>query len=188
MTTNQKTVLGTCTQRQLALNKHGKAKTPMSINGEQLKLADVIGIYQASLDILAEVSTKRAELETALTNRATIEAKRRATDTGLRAWVTGEFGPDSQQARDFGFLPKKTTAKTAETKHTAVLKMKATRDARHTMGKKQKQKIKGTIVAPAAPAAPAPTAQQASPGASAPTPANGASSPAPIQNGLSPAH
>ncbi len=41
----------------------------------------------------------------------------------------------------------------------------ATREARHTMGKKQKKDVKGTLVAPAAPADPASTAP--------PSPSNG---------------
>jgi hypothetical protein len=56
---------------------------------------------------------------------------------------------------------KAPAARTPEEKIAAAAKAKATRAARHTMGSKQKAKVKGTvttIVTPAAAAAPKPQA------------------------------
>ena len=108
---------------------------------------------------------------------------RLATDKGLKAWVVSQFGADSQEAKEFGFLPAKSTPKSAATKAQAVAKSLATRQARHTMGRKQKKGIKGTVVAPAAPAVPATTVTVAPPAAITPASTNGSLDGAPSTNG-----
>jgi hypothetical protein len=138
----------------------------MQINGQPMKPADVIGIYQTCIDTRAELAKQRAAYDAALAARDSAESARLVTDRGLRAWVTGAFGADSQTAQEFGFLSPKIGAKSAATKATAVEKSLATREARGTKGKRQKEKIKGTLVAPAAPAVPAITTPAATPAAS----------------------
>jgi hypothetical protein len=51
---------------------------------------------------------------------------------------------------DFGYTPRKKVVKTVATKSTAVAKSLATREARHTMGSRQKAKVKGALPATAA--------------------------------------
>lgn len=170
-------VVDTCSQRLNALHTHVPAKTSVKINGTSMSLASVVGVYQSSIDNRAAVSTKRNELKMAMKARTEVEATRRATDRALKAWVITQFGADSKEALDFGFAPSRVTPKTAETKALAVQKGRATRKARHPLGKK------GTvpaIVTSTAPAAPAITvAQPASPpAASITTPL------APIANGV----
>ena len=50
---NNAQIVSASGQRITALNKYVKAKTVMGINGQQLKSADVIAIYQASIDTRA---------------------------------------------------------------------------------------------------------------------------------------
>ena len=175
---NNANVVSTCNQRILALDKYVKASTRVAIDGEQMKLSEVVAVYQASLDTRSAVMTNRTVYEKSLDARDSAEVARLATDKGLKAWVTSQFGAASQAAQDFGFLPPKIGAKSAATKAKAVEKLLATRMARGTKGKRQKEKIKGTIVAPAAPADPAATTQAAAPAASVPV-SNGSSNVAP---------
>ena len=185
---NNATIVSTCNQRITALGEYVKPKTVMQVNGQPMKVADVTGVYQACIATRSELVKQRAAYEKALEARDSAEATRQATDKGLRAWVTGAYGAESQEALEFGFLPTKVTEKSAATKATAVLKLRATREARNTMGKRQKKDIKGTIVAPAAPAEPAITAPAAAPTASAPTTTNGAPSGAAPSNGVAASH
>jgi len=164
---NNAKIVSTCNQRIVALGKLVKAKTPMKINGQPMKLADLVGVYQACIDARSEVLSIRAAFDKALDARDGTEITRQATDKGLKAWVLNEFGPTSQEAQELGFLPPKIGAKSAATKAEAVEKLLATRKARLTMGKRQKEKIKGTIVAPTAPADPALTATAATPATTA---------------------
>jgi hypothetical protein len=67
---------------------------------------------------------------------------------GFTAFVRSRFGSDPEALGDFDLAPRKArTPKTAEEKAVTVAKGKATREARHTMGPKAKQAIKGNISA-----------------------------------------
>jgi len=185
---NNAVVVATCNQRLTALGQYVEAKTPMPINGQLMKPADVIGIYQAAVDTRSELVKQRAAYDKALEARDSAEQTRLATDQGLKAWVTGAFGATSQEALEFGFLPRKQGEKSAATKATAVLQSKATRVARGTRGKRQKEKIKGTLMAPAAPAVPAIMAPAAAPAASALATTPVAPMSAPASNGVAGSH
>ena len=163
--------IDTCAARLKALNayvKSSSAKT-ISVNGTTYKASDVIAMYQACLDARATLDTQRAQVKATQKVRAAAETQRRAADRALKPWVINQFGADSQEATDFGFPPAKKATRSVENKTNAVALSKATRAARHTMGKVQKEKIKGTIVVPAAPAEPAVTVQAATPVASTPS-------------------
>lgn len=86
-----------------------------------------------------------------MTRRATAEAARREADRALRAWAANEFGVESKEAIDFGFPPPKEPELTVEAKALAVARRKATREARGTMGKREKEGVRGTLAAPLAP-------------------------------------
>jgi hypothetical protein len=79
------------------------------------------------------------------------------TDPVLRAIRTavqsqyGEAPNATTVLGDFGYAPRKEVVKTVATKATAVAKSEATREARHTMGPRQKAKVVGVLPAAAAP-------------------------------------
>jgi hypothetical protein len=185
---NNAKIVSACGQRLLALKKFVKTKTAMTVSGETMKLADLTAIYQAGIDTRTQLVPQRAAYKKALAARDSAEVARQATDKKLRAWVVNEFGPDSIEADEFGFLPAKVGEKSAATKATAVLQSKATRVARGTRGKRQKKGIKGTIVVPAAPAVPAITAPAAPAAASAPAATPVAPNSAPASNGVAGSH
>ncbi len=185
---NNAKIVSTCNQRVTALTKLVKPKTEISINGQPIKLADLIAIYQAAIDTRSALVTSRAALDKDLEARDSAEATRRATDQGLKAWITTQFGAGSPEAQELGFTSTNPRAKTAETKFVAVQKMLATREARGTKGKRQREKIKGTIVAPAAPAVPAVTVPAATPAASTLATTPVAPTSAPVSNGVAASH
>ena len=180
-------IVATCGQRITALNKLVTSKAAMKINGQPMKLSDVIAVYQANVDARAELITQRAALTKALSARESAEATRQATDVGLKAWVIGEFGASSTEAQEFGFGPSKVAVKSAETKAKAVKKLRATREARMTLGKRQRKDIKGAVPASTEPAVPANTAPAAS-SASAPASTNVAPNGASPANGAAASH
>jgi hypothetical protein len=185
---NNAKIVSTCGQRLIALKKFVKTKTAMTVSGNPMKLADLTAVYQASIDTRTTLIPQRAAYEKALADRDSAEVTRQATDKKLKAWVVNEFGADSQEAQEFGFLPTKIGEVSAATKATAVEKSLATRAARGTKGKRQREKIKGTILAPAAPAVPATTATTAAPAAIALTATNGTPAGAPSSNGVTASH
>jgi hypothetical protein len=185
---NNAKIVSTCGQRLAALKKYVKAKTAVTVDGESMKPADLVAAYQAAVDTRAALIPQRASYKKALAARDSAEVTRQVIDKKLKVWVMNQFGATSQVAEEFGFLPTKVAEKSAETKANAVLKMRATRAARGTKGKRQKEKIKGTTTAPAEPADPAATAPAASPAASAPAATNGAPTGASSSNGVATAH
>jgi hypothetical protein len=156
---NNATVIDTCNKRLNALQEHvgnGKGtKGTIPMNGEDLKVSDVIAIYQGCLDSRAALAKSRTQVKAALATKTNAEQARVNADKALSAWVITKFGAGSQEALDFGFAPRKVATRTVDSKAKAAAQAKATRTARHTMGKKQKKLIKGTVIAPTAPADPA---------------------------------
>jgi hypothetical protein len=88
----------------------------------------------------------------------------------LRATAFAQFGEAKDAASilgDFGLSPRKVGKRPVATKASAADKSRATRKARHTMGKVQKKKVTGGAEAPA-PAATSPTTTQGASGAAKP--------------------
>jgi D-serine deaminase-like pyridoxal phosphate-dependent protein len=85
---------------------------------------------------------------------------------GLRQAVMAAFGKQVDVLADFGLKPRKSVVRTPEQKQEAAAKAKATRAARHTMGKRQRAAITGATAAAAAAASsepPAPTSPSTTP-------------------------
>jgi hypothetical protein len=152
---NNATVVDTCTKRLNALKEYAGNKGTIPMNGADLKISDVIAIYQDCLDSRAALAKSRTQVKASLATKTNAQQARVSADMALSAWVTTKFGAGSQQALDFGFAPRKAATRTVVSKAKAAAQAKATREARHTMGKKQKSLIKGTVIAPTAPADPA---------------------------------
>jgi hypothetical protein len=81
----------------------------------------------------------------------------------LRSLVFSKFGDTNNAASvlgEFGFAPRKVAQRPSATKAGAAVKSRATRSARHTMGKRQKAGVKGDVKAVGtAPAAAPPPAK-----------------------------
>jgi hypothetical protein len=156
------TVVTNNNKRIAALKKYvTSSKTEIPIGGAKLKPADVIAVFQDSLDTRAAVTATQGSYKEALASRASAEQKRAVTDESLKQWVLNWFGVSSAEAHEFGYAARKVPDVSAATRANAVLLNHATREARGTKGPKAKLKIKGTLVAPTAPAAPASVAAPA---------------------------
>jgi hypothetical protein len=144
-------VIDVATQRINALKAYLPDSTEILSNGATATFAEVLAAYTASLDTRATVATKRSELKEALAARSNAERNRVAMDRALKAFVTHKFGADSAQAHAFGFPPARVPVRTVEEKQLAVERSLATREARHTMGRRQKEKVRGWRIEAVAP-------------------------------------
>jgi hypothetical protein len=153
-----------CTTRLKALSSYVDASSSetIAVNGKAYTPSQIVAMYQECLDTRAKLDTQRAQVRATQRARDVAEVQRRAVDRALKPWVINKFGDESQQAIDFGFPPAKKPTRTVKEKTNAVALSKATREARHTMGKRQKEAIKGTIPASTEPAAPATTDEPSS--------------------------
>jgi hypothetical protein len=140
-------VIDMCTTRVSGIKKYiTNSKTQIPVAGKMLKTPQVSAVFRNSIDTRGAVATKRAELKAAQKARDEAEAERVVTDEALKGYVTNVFGVDSTEAHELGYAPKKVAEKSVETKQQAIVRNKATREARHTIGPRQKAKIKGTAV------------------------------------------
>jgi hypothetical protein len=154
---NNATVVETCTRRIRALGAYVDRKTVVAINGRKHAHAEVVAVYQRSVDARAKVASLRAQLAEALEEVGSADAARLEADRALKAWVRGEFGVESAETNDFGFPPPKKAVLTVEQKALAVERGRATRQARRTMGRLQKEAIRGVVLTSASASSVAPT-------------------------------
>jgi hypothetical protein len=111
--------------------------------------ADFLGDY-------TNVELARTALAAAIAAREANEAAAEQFAKDVQAGALATFGENSQEYKAFGFAPRKKPIElTHEQKETKYKKLLATRAARHTMGKRQKEAVKGVVAPPAAPEAPA---------------------------------
>ena len=128
-----------------SLELAGVSYTPMALKG----------ILQGEIDAENQLGDARAMVRELTGSTRIVRAKARAVRSALRMYILTHKGPDAaQMLKDFGFVLKNKSTPTSETKAKAKAQAKATRAARHTMGSRQKQAIKGQ--APSTPATPKP--------------------------------
>ena len=192
MGTSANTIAPTRNQQQAAVQKmlsgvekHTQDLVSLVIAGTTYSTADLQTTLQARLDALTSAQSKKAEWQAAINADYAERASTKVFLAGLRQALLVAFAGSVDKLADFGLVGRKSANITPQQRVAAAQKAKATRAARHTMGKKQKELIKGDvtgvsvtpITTPAAPVAapapaPTPVAQPTpSPSPSAPSPA-----------------
>jgi hypothetical protein len=120
------------------------------IAGSTVKSVDLQAQLRQHLVMLDAVDAARAKLHAVVAEERALRATLEPLIAGLRGYALGVFGEASADFRTFGFRPHVVGVKSAETKARAVAKLRATRTARSTRGKREKMSILGTIeIAPA---------------------------------------
>ncbi|HEY4014171.1 MAG TPA: hypothetical protein VGM06_12590 [Polyangiaceae bacterium] len=142
------------------LGKHASAITSIVIGGVSQTTADIVAVLQARIDSANAAQTTWATWRNAVAADRAERTKTQAYVSGVKQALLVAFTGQVDALADFGMTPRKPRVVTPEEKVTAAAKAKATRAARHTMGKKQKAAIKGALpptdATPEAPASPSP--------------------------------
>lgn len=122
-------------------------------------------------DVVAELDSYVTELDDAEAARLAWKAKLTKVDArkaaaeerivGIHRYLRALFGPSSVKLGDFGLTPAAPPHRSVADKALAVVKGAATRSARHTMGRRQRDAIHGGVTAPA-PSTPVATPAQPS--------------------------
>jgi len=131
--------------RQAAYGVKEHLKGSVQLAGGSYKPADILTILAAPTSAADATDKAKATYRTAVAEERTAKAAAKGMRESLQSYVVGIHGAKSGILADFGFTIKEPTPKTVEVKNEAVVKMRATRKARGTMGKKQKAQIKGTV-------------------------------------------
>ncbi len=142
------------TQLIAGIKKHFKGKQTVTLKGQQVNLAKLVAGLQASIDAGKDTDAKRTVYLEA--SKASQAADAAVDPTAL---VFSDYLQTTMSATDlidFGLKAKTRAVPDTATKAAAVEKRAATREARGTMGPKEKRKVVGVVSTPAAPAAAAP--------------------------------
>jgi hypothetical protein len=120
--------------------------------------SDLVKAIQADIDVTDAADKARADWLAAVQAQTDSHQKVGPVLRAFERQVLAQFG-DTQDASstlaDFGYAPPKVAVKSSATKTAAAELGRATRVARHTMGSKQKQQVKGTLTPVSPPATPA---------------------------------
>jgi hypothetical protein len=128
------------------LAKRFKPREKVMIAGTVYTLAELTAIVQGHLTVLTELRTLRAALAGKVQEERATAKRVSELRAELLLFVSSTFGRSPVAFADFGFqLPKKPGPKTLAGKVHGVQQQRAPREARHTMGKRQKAKVKGVV-------------------------------------------
>jgi hypothetical protein len=152
------------------IGKHYGNVTSVTFLGKSMTPAEVTTSLQTLVNLRSDAETAKVAATTKIAaENAQAPALRTLMDAFV-AVVRATYGTQPDVLADFGLRPTKArTPLTAEQKALAAAKNKATREARHTQGTKQKAGVKGNVtgvvITPVTAATPTPTP---APAASAP--------------------
>ncbi len=159
---------------------HLTGVSSLKIDGTDYTVPEIEQRIDARIALLDKATQARADLKTAVQAEKLDRPNFGQFEAGFTSIILGMFRNDPKTLSDFDIKQRKTAKTKVATKAKAVDQAIATRKARHTMGKKEKAKIKGTVgPTPPEPAPPSPASPPAAP---APVAAPSAT-PAPVGGG-----
>ena len=167
--TGKNTDVALAKQLVAGTTKHFSTVSSLAFGNGSFTPAQVEAFLQTLIDLRTAVQGAQAVAKAKIVAEAAQAPSLRSQMAAFVAYVKATFGSSPDALADFGLKPKKTrTPLTIDQLAAAAAKRAATRAARHTMGPKEKSKVKGTITTIVSqPTAPAPVAP--SPVVSAPT-------------------
>jgi hypothetical protein len=119
----------------------------LAIAGTTYTPAQLTQLFQSQIDNADAVAQAKAKYQDALKAYRDQAKQLVSVVSGFRGQIRNIFGDASEPLADFGMNPRKVTKPNLDTKTAAVVKNKATRKARGTMGSKKRRSIKGTVPA-----------------------------------------
>ncbi|MDP8998949.1 MAG: hypothetical protein M3O46_02440 [Myxococcota bacterium] len=128
------------------IQKHLQSASSLPLVGSTYTPADLVKLVQGRIDSANGSATAKANWRSSVVEDRTLNTKLTPVIRALRQHMINVFGVASPVLADFGFTPPKRATRTPEQKAASVAKAKATRAARHTMGKVQKKGVKGAVI------------------------------------------
>jgi hypothetical protein len=126
--------------------KHFSNVSSLTFGSGTFTPAQIETSLQTLVDLRTAVDAAKAATKAKLAAEEAGATPARSLMAAYVVFVKATFSKSPDVLADFGLKPKKvTTPLTIEKKAAAAAKRKATRTARHTMGKNQKKDVKGTI-------------------------------------------
>ena len=129
----------------LASNPPG-GQPSIVIEGQSVSVSTLVTELQGYAMVYQAVEDAEQVYKKAIAARDAVAPGAQGRRDALRASIKGTLGRTNPDLETYGISPdKEQRALTAEEEVAKVAKAKATRAARHTMGKRQRQAIKGQL-------------------------------------------
>ena len=129
------------------IKKH-QPKAVFVLLEKKVTAAELVTILQSIVTALEAVAPAKGAYLQASRSADALLAQNRGTLRVLKQQLQGQGATNTELLADYGLVPRKLGgAKSPQEKAAAAVSAKATRAARHTMGKKQKAKITGATAA-----------------------------------------
>lgn len=121
-------------------------QTSLVILGTSITVPDLVTELKGYAATYKAVEDANTEYQRALTARTAIETHAKSRHDAVRAAIKGALGKSNPDLSTYGLTPdREHRPLTVEEQALKVAKAKATRAARHTMGKRQKEAVKGQV-------------------------------------------
>jgi hypothetical protein len=129
----------------VGVDKHFSTVSSLTIGGVQYTPADLKKILTDDLGARQAVGAQRAALSVVVKAATPARAKANALLKALRVHIVDQYGANAAPIlEDFGYPPPRVGTKpTVKDLTQKVAKQLATREARKTMGRKQRKQVKG---------------------------------------------
>jgi hypothetical protein len=137
---------------QQGVKKHLAKMKSITFGGQSYKPSDITTALQSVIDTATDADTKKAAYHAAVETQNKAAATAQPLMLGVSSYVYLTYGNSNEVLADFGLSPRKKRAPTVKTKAGAIVKAAATREARGTKGKRQKEEIVATAPATTPPA------------------------------------
>jgi hypothetical protein len=148
------------------------AKKTLVINGQSYKAEAIEQMLQNQIDAMQQVDASHAAWEDAIVTERKGAVSIAELVSGITSFVIATFGTSSTNLAVFGITPRRKPARSVQSKVDAIDQALATRKARRTMGRKQRQAITGVVPASNGAAATGSGASASSTSAPAATPSS----------------
>jgi hypothetical protein len=138
---------GLAKQLMAGTSKHFAGAPSMAFGSATFTPAEVTQRLQTTVTLRAAVIDAQAAVKAKLATEDAQAPAQRGFISDLSSFVKTTFSKSPDVLADFGLAPRKANKPlTAQEQNAAVAKRAATRAARHTMGKVQKQAVTGDVV------------------------------------------
>ena len=118
----------------------------LNLDGKSTPTSNVVSTCTAFIEAVTAAEAAKTAYSSAVQAQDAALAAFEAVHASMQRFLVSNFGPKNPVLTSFGLTPKKVASPLVLVKAAALVKREATRQARHTMGKKQKAKITGQNV------------------------------------------
>ena len=121
-----------------AAGQYLTAKSTLQLDGQPVKLSDFLAALNAAISADSAVTTAEAQAVAARSARTPLLATANAYVAALKTYLFSAYGKKALMLSAFGFAPKTRAVPDSATQAIAAAQRKLTRQARNTMGSKQR--------------------------------------------------